>query len=99
MIISHNFISVLKKNCHKQILKQEILFEKLKFEIENLQNKLFNCYVHQQKFNQYALEVHFAFKHTNFQNDNPKKCDIYDNCIENNINFSQHIKNVHDIQM
>ena len=64
-----------------------------------IQDKLFNCYVHQQKFNQYALEVHFAFKHTNFQNDNPNKCDIYDNCIENNINFSQHIKNVHDIQM
>ena len=58
---------------------------------------MFNCYVHQQKFNQYALEVHFAFKHTNFQNNNPNKCDIYDNCIENNINFSQHIKNVHDV--
>ena len=31
--------------------------KKWKFEIENLQNKLFNCYVHQQKFNQYALEL------------------------------------------
>ena len=70
-----------------------------KFEIENLQDKLFNCYVHQQKFNQYALEVHFAFKHTNFQNDNPNKCDIYDNCIENNINFSQHIKNDEEKQL
>ena len=43
MIISHNFISVLQKNCHKQILKQEILFEKN----ENLKLKTFriNCLI------------------------------------------------------
>ena len=99
MIISHNFISILQKNYHKQILKQEILSEKMSDKNLKLKTLRINCYVHQQKFNQYALEVHFAFKHTNFQNDNPNKCDIYDNCIENNINFSQHIKNVHDIQM
>jgi len=88
------------KNFQNQILKQEILSEKMSeqnSEIENFQDKLFDCYVCWQKLDQYTLEVHFAFKYNNFWNDNPNKCDICNNCFENNINLSlRHMKTVYE---
>ena len=45
---------------------------------------MFDCSVCQQKFDQYALEIHFAFKLTNFRNEDSNKCDIF---------LSQHIEN------
>ena len=84
------------KNFQNQILKQEILSEKMSeqnSEIENFQDKLFDCYVCWQKLDQYTLEVHFACKYNNFWNDNSNKCDICNNCFENNISLSlRHMK-------
>ena len=88
------------KNFQNQILKQEILSEKMSeqnSEIENFQDKLFDCYVCWQKLDQYTLEVHFACKYNNFWNDNSNKCDICNNCFENNISLSlRHMKTVHE---
>ena len=88
------------KNFQNQILKQEILSEKMSeqnSEIEYFQDKLFGFYVFWQKLDQYTLEVHFVFKYNNFWNDNPNKCDICNNCFENNINLSlRHMKTVHE---
>ena len=67
-----------------------------KFEIESPQGKLFDCYICQQKFDQYTLEVHFVTVHNNVQNENLNKCEICDNIFENKINLSRHIKNVHN---
>ena len=68
MIISHNFISVLQKNCHKQILKQEILSEKMSDKNLKLKTFRINCLTNKNLTNMH-------------------------------LNFSQHIENVHDIQM
>ena len=35
-----------------------------KIEIENSPDMLFECYICQQKFDQYALEVHFVTAHS-----------------------------------
>ena len=43
MIISHNFISILQKNYHKQILKQEILSEKMSDKNLKLKTFRINC--------------------------------------------------------
>ena len=62
-------------NFQNQILKQEILSEKMSeqnSEIENFQDKLFDCYVHKKNLTNMPMKF---------------------------INFSQHIKNVYDIQM
>ena len=45
MIISHNFISVLQKNCHKQILKQEILSEEMSHKNLKLKTFRINCLI------------------------------------------------------
>ena len=88
------------KNFQNQILKQEILSEKMSeqnSEIENFQDKLFDFYVCWQKLDQYTLEVYFACKYNNFWNDNSNKCDICNNCFENNISLSlRHMKTVHE---
>ena len=43
MMISHNFISILQKNYHKQILKQEILSEKMSDKNLKLKTFRINC--------------------------------------------------------
>ena len=45
MIISHNFISILQKNYHKQILKQEILSEKMSDKNLKLKTLRINCLI------------------------------------------------------
>ena len=45
MIISHNFISILQKNYHKQILKQEILSEKMSDKNLKLKTFRINCLI------------------------------------------------------
>ena len=72
MIISHNFISILQKNYHKQILKQEILSEKMSDKNLKLKTFRINCLI-AMFINKILTNMH--------------------------LNFSQHIENVHDIQM
>ena len=67
----------------------------LKIEIENSRELLFECYICQLKFDQYALEVHFVTAHSNFQNENIKKCDICDKSFKSQIILKKHIKNIH----
>ena len=50
------------KNCHDQILKQEILSEKMSeqnSEIENFHDRLFNCYVCWQKLDLIFVTIFF----------------------------------------
>ena len=72
----------------------------LKIEIENSADKLFECecYICQQKFDQYALEVHFVTAHSNVQTENIKKnfeCDSFGKSFANARNMMNHIKIVH----
>ena len=66
-----------------------------KFEIENSQAVLFECYICNQKFDQYALEVHFVTAHNKVQNENIIKCEICEKSFETG-KMRTHIKTVHN---
>ena len=55
---------------------------KQKFEIENSQDNLLECFICKKKFERYALRVHFVSTHSNVQNENITQCEICENIFK-----------------